>query len=83
MEIRNSIGLNIMKEELELAIKELKCNKVVGIDHLNRELLMTLEGTGKKVLSNITEAYETGEVLDDFEKCIMIPISKNANIIGQ
>lgn len=38
-----------MKEEIELAIKELKHKKAAGINHLNGELLMELEGTGKEV----------------------------------
>jgi hypothetical protein len=37
-----------MIEEIELAIKELKRNKAPGIDNLNGELLIALEGTGKE-----------------------------------
>lgn len=47
------IGSSIMNEEIELATKELKRNKAIGFDNLNRELLIALEGTGKKKLSNI------------------------------
>jgi len=66
-----------MMEEIELAIKELKRNKGPGIDNLNGELLIALEGTGKEALCNvITNAYETGKVPEDFEKCVMIPIPK-------
>ncbi|VVC45686.1 Reverse transcriptase domain [Cinara cedri] len=36
----------------------------------------TLEGTGKEALCNITNAYETGELPEDFEKCVMILIPK-------
>lgn len=74
---QNNIGSSIMIEEIELAIKKLKRNKAAGIDHLSGELLVALEGTGKEILSYIiTESYETGEVPEDFEKCVMIPIQK-------
>lgn len=53
--------------------KELKCNNLSGIDIMNGEL----EKIIKEVLFNIiTNAYETNEVPEDFEKCIMTPISK-------
>lgn len=47
------------------------------IDHLNGELLMAIEWTGKDVFCNtINKAYKTGEVPTNFEKCVMIPIPK-------
>jgi len=73
----DSIGPTIMIEEIELAIKELKHNKAPGIDNLNGEHLIAFEGMGKEALCNIIiNAYETGELPEDFEKCVMIPIPK-------
>lgn len=47
------------------------------IDHLNGELLMALERTGKYIFYNIiNEVYGTGEVPKDFVKCVMIPKPK-------
>lgn len=66
------MGPSIMKEKIELAIKELKQNKAAEIEHLDGEFLIALEGTGKDVFSSIiTEAYEIVVVP---EECVMIPI---------
>jgi hypothetical protein len=72
-----SIEPTIMIKEIELAIKELKRDKALRIGNLNGEILIDLEGTGEEALCSITiNAYETGKLPEDFEKCVMIPIPK-------
>lgn len=48
---QDSVGPSIMKEEIKLAIKELKCNKTVEIDNINgMQLLMALERAEKSTV---------------------------------
>jgi len=66
-----------LREEFEIALKELKSNKVPGIDELNGKPLKALDGSGKYILFRIIgKAYENGIILIDFKKCIIIPIPK-------
>jgi len=70
-------GPFILRDEFEIALKELKSNKVTGVDKLNGKLLKALDGYGKDILFRIIgKAYETGIIPKDFEKCIIIPIPK-------
>jgi len=41
---KENIGKPILKEEFETALKELKYNKVTGIDNIRGEMLKAMEG---------------------------------------
>jgi len=43
-------GPNLLREEFEIALKELKRNKAPGINNLRGELLNALDGYGKIIL---------------------------------
>lgn len=70
-------GHPILKEEFETTLKELKHNKANSIDNVSKEMLKTLEGQGKETLLKIIyDTYERSLIPKDFEKRLMIPISK-------
>lgn len=76
-DMKCNTGQPILREEFEIALKELKSNKVPRIDELNRKLLKALDGYGKNILFRIIgKAYENGIILKNFKKCIIIPIPK-------
>ncbi|XP_023225444.1 uncharacterized protein LOC111626342 [Centruroides sculpturatus] len=72
-------GPIIMKDEVGLAIKELKNKKSEGVDGIPAEFL---KGLGKEGIEKITDLcnliYKTGEWPEDFAQSILIPIPKKA-----
>ncbi|KAL4083913.1 hypothetical protein QTP88_029229 [Uroleucon formosanum] len=71
-DMQYNTGPPILREEFEIALKELKSNKAPGIDELNGELLKALDGYRKDILFRIIgKAYKSGIFPKDFEKCII------------
>lgn len=76
----DNIGPTILKCEFMKALKELKNRKAPGIDGIKAELLKNLGEKGTNHLFKlISEMYETGNLPQDFEKCVMIPLPKKGN----
>ena len=74
------MGPEILKEEVLLAINEMKKNKSEGIDNIPAEILKNL---GEKAMSEMVklcqDIYNTGIWPEDFLQTIMIPLKKKAN----
>jgi len=75
--VQENIEQSILKEEFETALNKLKHNKATSVDNISGEMLKAMEGEGKEILFKIIyDAYEKGQVPNDFEKCLMIPLPK-------
>lgn len=62
-------GNEITREEFQVALKLLKDKKSCGLDEIPAELLKALDEEMKKVLfAIIEEIYESGVILNDFQK---------------
>lgn len=73
-------GYNLLEEEIEASIKEMKCRKATGSDELPVELLKALNGEGKEVIRDLcNHIYQEGKWPKDFRETIMIPIPKKRN----
>ncbi|KAJ4427007.1 hypothetical protein ANN_26806 [Periplaneta americana] len=53
-------GFSILKEEVELALKEMKNGKATGVDGITIELVKCLGEDKKEILSLCNEIYEQG-----------------------
>ena len=78
----NSEGPQILKSEVEYAMKKITKGKALGPDSINIELLEALEEFGvdqiTKILNNI---YETSQRPEDLSKSIFIALPKKAGAI--
>lgn len=75
-------GPDIIREEVEEAIKFLKNNKSEGIDNIPAEIIKNLGERATKELFHICqEIYNTGEWPKDFTKTIITPIEKKVNAL--
>src|SRR5436190_16121652 len=73
-------GDSILKEEFELALKELKKNKAPGIDDVPAELLQNASHKVKDHLFElICRIYEEGTMPDDFQKSVIVTLPKKKN----
>src|SRR6266576_1795586 len=73
----DEIGPEILKEEVILAIKEMKNGKAVGIDEIPIEVLKCLDDRGiQEIVKLCNRIYTTGEWPKDFVRTVMIPIPK-------
>ena len=79
-EERDNIGPEVMKWEIEMAVKGMKNRKTVGGDQIPAEILKTLEKNGlERVTDLVNKIYDTGEWPEDLIKTIMVPIPKICN----
>ena len=75
----DNIGPNIMYNEFEKALYELKNGKSEGIDNISAELVKALGSKGKHEMFEICkQIYNQGEWPEDFMKSIVIPIEKKS-----
>ena len=78
----NTEGPQILKSEVEYAMKKTKKGKAPGPDNITIELLEALEEFGvdqiTKILNNI---YDTSEIPEDLSKSIFITLPKKAGAI--
>jgi exonuclease III len=73
-------GPDLMREEVENAIEELKNGKTEGIDDIPAEMLKNLgEKATTELISICQQIYASGEWPKDFTQTVMIPIPKKAN----
>ena len=71
------LGPKILKEEVRLAMKEMKNGKAVGIDEIPIELLRCMGEEGlEEIVKLCNSIYIRGEWPKDFVKTVMIPIPK-------
>ena len=74
---RDSIGNQILREEVEQALKDMKNGKKPGVDSIPVEMIKCLQEEGMKYLTALCcEIYDTGEWPEDFLKTEMIPLPK-------
>src|SRR6266576_1552451 len=86
----DEIEPEILKEEVILAMKEMKNGKEVGTDEIPIEVLKCLDDRGiQEIVKLCNRIYTTGEWPKDFVRTVMIPIPKknreqgSAKNIGQ
>lgn len=74
------VGDTILKDEFEKAMQDLPDRKATGCDDIPSELI---KKGGEKMktalLQLIRKIYETGEIPEDFQKCVMVSIPKKAS----
>ena len=79
----DTIGPEVMKEEVLAAIEDMKNGKAEGIDNIPIEMLRNL---GEKAMNEVVQLcqdiYNTGEWPEDFRQTIVIPIQKKRNAIN-
>ena len=74
------LGPGLMKEEILLALEEMKNNKAEGVDHIPAEAIKILgENAMNELVEICQQIYITGEWPKDFLQSIMIPIKKKVN----
>jgi hypothetical protein len=74
------MGSPIMMEEFERSLQDLKEQKAPGVDYVQGGLLKKSGEKLKRALYDlICSMYWTGELPEDFVKCIIVPIPKKAN----
>ena len=70
-------GYDILEEEIEKALTEMKNRKACGIDNLPAEVLKSLGNRGSKEIFYLcNEIYDKGEWPEDFLATVMMPIKK-------
>ena len=73
------MGDKILREEFDRTLKDLSGNKAPGFDDIPSELLRSIgEPAMSKLFQLVCKIYETGEILSDFTKTVIIPIPKKA-----
>lgn len=74
---REEKGADIMYEEFERALEDLKSGKTAGIDNIPAELLKAMGQRGKQELYEICkEIYSKGDWPEEFTESIIVPIEK-------
>jgi hypothetical protein len=75
-------GPGLLDSEIVAAIKEMKCNKAVGVDDIPAEFWKALGEKGRKeVICLCKEIYERGTWPEDWTRGILIPLPKKANAV--
>lgn len=78
--VAEDMGAPIMMEEFERALQDLKERKAPGVDNIQGELLKKAGERLKGALYDmVCSIYVTGEVPEDFVKCIIVPLPKKPN----
>ena len=80
--MEDNVGPEILRREIEEAIKHTKRNKAVGVDGIPAEFLKILGKSGtNKIVDLCNEMYRTGEWPRDFVRTTMIPLPKKTNAV--
>ena len=75
---QDDLGPYILREEFDTALKGLKLRKAPGVDSIQGEILQTLGDKAKTALYQlVNDMYTTGELPEDFEKTVLVPIPKS------
>jgi len=75
-------GPDLLKEEIENAINNMKDNKAAGVDGIPAEFLKALGDKGtNELVSMCQDMYETGKWPTDFTRLVFIPIEKKENAV--
>ena len=70
-------GPNILRLEVQAALKKMKRHKAAGPDEIVTEMITSLEEYGvSKVTDIINEIYDTGEIPEDLCRPFFIALSK-------
>ena len=73
-------GPQLLDDDIESAINELKCRKAEEVDGIPVEFLKALGERGRKELVSLCRAmYVTGEWPDDFVKSTIVTLEKKPN----
>src|SRR6476661_4071843 len=73
-------GPDLLDDEIESAINELKCKKAEGVDGIPAEFLKALGERGRKELVSLCrQMYVTGEWPEDFVKSSIVTLEKKPN----
>ena len=76
----DDIGPELLREEIEKAIEELKDGKAEGMDDIPAEMIKCLGGKAKEELIRLCQQiYRTGEWPNDFTETVMVPLQKKPN----
>ena len=75
--IEASNGPQILKSEIENAIKIMKSGKASGEDGITTEMLKALEDTGLNELTKLSNLiYENGKIPEDLLKSVFVTLPK-------
>ena len=69
-------GFPILMEEVELAIKEMKNGKETRVDRFPIEMVKSLRGGKKEILSLCSKIYNEGEWPEEFMETVLLSIQK-------
>ena len=73
-------GPEIMKEEVEAAIKDLKSNKAGGRDELTPEMIKAVSETRLEDITNLCNTmYNTGKIPCELKESVFITLAKKPN----
>ena len=76
----DNLGPDLLDEEIEIAIRELKSKKAAGIDGVTAELLKALDQDAQKEIKTLCRLiYQQGEWPEEFTQTVMIPLQKKPN----
>ncbi len=77
MEENQEDDLPFLKEEMEIALNEMASGKASGEDGITKEMLQTIDHTGKtRLLSLMNNIYDTGILPQDFMQSVFIALPK-------
>lgn len=75
-------GPELLRSEIEAAIRDMKKNKAEGIDEIPAEFWKVLGEKGMNELIGLSrDMYEQGIWPKDFKKAVMIPLKKKPNAV--
>ena len=80
-EVENgSLGPEVLENEIEESIKQMKDRKAVGVDDIPGELLNRLSGTARsELICFCKKMYKKGQWPEDFTKAIIVTLPKKTN----
>ena len=73
-------GNEVLKAEVEAAIKTMKKGKATGQDEISAEIYAALDSRNLNMITEIcNDIYHTGFIPKDMRQSIFVPISKRPN----
>ncbi|KAJ4443363.1 hypothetical protein ANN_05031 [Periplaneta americana] len=72
-------GYAVLREEVELVLREVENGKATGVDGIPIELVKCLTEDKKEILSLCNEIYEKDDWPEDFTETVLLPIPKKNN----
>jgi len=76
--IKSKTGSEIIKEEVQHAIKKMKKNKASGPNNITTEMILaTKDFSIDKITEIANDTYDTGKIAEDLSKSISLPYLRN------